>query len=71
MPSPQFISSGQAVRILREVADRPRASRSFLKMLVDRGLILANPVHARCSIYDPSQVREVASRLGRGGRRES
>lgn len=65
--SSEFVSSGQAVAILRAVAQRPTASRASLKSLADRGLIQAHTVHCRRKLYDPDQVRAVAAKLAGGG----
>ena len=59
----QYVSSARAVEILREATQRPNVSRSTLKWLADKGLLEARPVHARCKVYDPDQVRAVAAQL--------
>ena len=62
-----FVSSAQAVAILRQETGRPRASRTSLKYLVDAGRITPVVIHARCSLYDPDQVAAVARSLVVGG----
>ena len=62
-----LVSSSQAVAILRKETGRPRASRQSLKYLVDAGRITPVVIHARCSLYDPSEVAAVARALVSGG----
>ena len=63
----QYVSSAQAVAILRQETGRPRASRQSLKYLVDAGRIKPIVIHRRCSLYDPRQVAAVARALVAGG----
>lgn len=60
------IGSKRAVELLREV--RPRASRASLQGLVQRGLLTAEPIHARKFAYDADEVRAVAARLAEDDR---
>jgi maltooligosyltrehalose synthase len=64
----KYVSSGQAVAILRQEAGRPRASRQSLKKLVRLGLVTPIRVHTTCNLYDPRQVAAAARALvGKGG----
>lgn len=62
-----LISCGDALAIIRQIANRQHYSRQALNKLVQSGRI--NPIRlgAKFSLYDPLEIAAVARQLKKGG----
>lgn len=54
-----LINSKDAIAIIAEVTGN-KGSRTTLKAWADQGRIRRVPIHAKCAMYDPDEIRQAA-----------
>ena len=59
-----MVTSKVALDIIEEVTGK-RTDNSILKRWSDQGRINRIPVHARCALYEESEIREAAKSFGK------